>query len=96
VRIAIGADVKGACTVRAWPAEGAATHDAAASVYAVDAWVKKNAPDTRHEMDRAKADGPPGALRSEWKGGGWSIVLKELPIKGSRPVTQLDVRRGIF
>jgi len=96
VRIAIGADFKGACTIRAWAGHDATTHDAAASAAAIEAWAKKNAPDARHEKDRIATDEPPGALRSEWIGGGWSIVLKEVPIKGGRPVTQLDIRRGIF
>ena len=96
VRIAIGADFKGACTIRAWAGADATTHDAAASAVAIQAWAKQNAPDARHEKDRVAGDGPPGALRSEWKGGGWSIVLKELPLKGGRPVTQVDIRRGIF
>lgn len=96
VRLAIGADFKGACTIRAWAGQDAITHEAAASAASIGAWVTKHAPDARHEKDRVASDGPPGVLRSEWKGGGWSIVLKELPIQGGRPVTEIDVRRGVF
>lgn len=96
VRIAFGADFKGACTIRGWAARDEKVHNSAAVAAAIQAWTQKAAPEARREKNRVAAEAPPGALRSEWLGGGWSIVLKELPVEGGRPVTQVDVKRGFY
>lgn len=95
VRVAFSSDFRGPCTIRAWAPQGAAAHDGAATASAVDTWARAAAPDAERETDRVAVDQPPGALRSEWRGGGWSIVVKELPVAGGRPVVQVDVRRGV-
>lgn len=94
VRVAFSSDFRGACTLRAWPPQDAASYDGAATASAVDAWARAAAPDAEREKDRVAVDQPPGALRSEWRGGGWSVVVKELPVAAGRPVVQVDVKRG--